>query len=74
MFVTVIHEKTETDIANADISNPTCLIMGDEGQGVSKEIADYADAEFKIPMIGGVSSLNVSVASGVVFYEWFKRK
>lgn len=74
VFVTVIHEKTEADIANADISNPTCLIMGDEGQGVSKEIADYADTGFKIPMLGGVSSLNVSVAAGIAFYEWFKRK
>ncbi|MGB0431627.1 MAG: 23S rRNA (guanosine(2251)-2'-O)-methyltransferase RlmB [Bacteroidia bacterium] len=74
VFITVIHEKTETNIADADFDNPTCLIMGDEGKGVSLEISDYADAEYKIPMLGGVSSLNVSVAAGVVFYEWFKRK
>ncbi|MFY0672217.1 MAG: 23S rRNA (guanosine(2251)-2'-O)-methyltransferase RlmB [Bacteroidia bacterium] len=74
VFVTVIHEKTETEIADADMSNPTCLIMGDEGKGVSKEISDFADVEYKIPMKGEVASLNVSVAAGVVFYEWFKRK
>ncbi len=74
VFVTVIHEKTETDISEADISNPTCLIMGDEGKGVSREVTDFADAEYKTPMLGGVASLNVSVAAGVVFYEWFKRK
>lgn len=74
LYVSVISEKAETDIADIDTKTPTCLVLGDEGKGVNREIRDFADNQFKISMLGGVSSLNVSVAAGVMFYEWYSRK
>lgn len=72
LYIMALTEKGETPLDKADKANPTCLVMGDEGDGISRDILDFADGQFKIPMQGKVASLNVSVAAGVVFYEWSK--
>ncbi|MBK8984181.1 MAG: RNA methyltransferase [Ignavibacteria bacterium] len=48
---------------------PICLVLGNEINGVSKEIIDLADLSFEIPMLGMKQSLNVSVAYGIAVYE-----
>lgn len=73
VFVVAVSEKAENTIEDVEMENPTCLVLGDEGRGVSREIIEFADGHFKIPMKGDVASLNVSVAAGVTFYEWFKK-
>ncbi|MDD4151186.1 MAG: TrmH family RNA methyltransferase [Candidatus Gracilibacteria bacterium] len=45
-----------------------CLVMGNEVKGVSKEMLEIADKVVHIPMLGNKSSLNVSVAAGIVMY------
>ncbi|HAY34223.1 MAG TPA: TrmH family RNA methyltransferase [Ignavibacteria bacterium] len=47
---------------------PVCLVLGNEINGVSKEIIDLADLSFEIPMLGMKQSLNVSVAYGIAVY------
>jgi 23S rRNA (guanosine2251-2'-O)-methyltransferase len=44
------------------------LVVGSEGEGVSKAIKDQADLVVKIPMFGKVESLNVSVAGGIAMF------
>ena len=44
----------------------TVLVMGSEGQGISKIVLDNSDFVMKIPMTGHVNSLNVSVATGII--------
>ena len=73
VYIVAVSEKADSEITDFDTGNPTCLVLGDEGKGVSKEILEFADSHIKIPMKGGVSSLNVSVAAGVTFYEWYKK-
>lgn len=73
LYVMAFTEKGELDLADADKTQPTCIVMGDEGEGISRDILEFADGQFKIPMQGEVASLNVSVAAGVVFYEWSKQ-
>ena len=50
------------------------IVIGNEANGVSKEIQDMADEKSKIPMLGRTESLNASVAAGVVMYEYVRQK
>lgn len=49
-----------------DISQPAALIFGTEGNGVSEDVIDMADACLTIPMVGFTESLNISVAAAIV--------
>ena len=59
------------DIRNINKSELTkyCLIMGNEGNGVSREIKELCDCNFYIPMSNDVESLNVGVACSIILYE-----
>ena len=50
------------------------IVIGNEANGVSKEIHDMADERAKIPMLGRTESLNASVAAGIVMYEYVRQK
>ncbi|MBR3162536.1 MAG: RNA methyltransferase [Clostridia bacterium] len=50
------------------------IVIGNEANGVSKEIQDMADEKVIIPMLGKTESLNASVAAGVVLYEYTRQK
>lgn len=52
---------------------PTALVLGGEGYGLHEGIKKHCDFLVSIPMAGAVSSLNVSVAAGVVLFEWRRR-
>ncbi|MCB0402616.1 MAG: 23S rRNA (guanosine(2251)-2'-O)-methyltransferase RlmB [Flavobacteriales bacterium] len=67
-------EKTEGNIYEPDYSVPTAIIMGNEEKGISNQILKIADSKAKIPMLGEISSLNVSVATGIILYEAVKQR
>lgn len=54
--------------------NKKVIVIGNEANGVSKEIQDMADLKAKIPMLGTTESLNVSVATGIILYEYVRQK
>lgn len=62
-------EKNGRNAAETDLSGPLVLIMGSEDKGISGELVSLSDITVKIPMTGNISSLNVSVASGIFLYE-----
>ncbi len=55
------------------INDRTIFVMGNEANGVSKELLDYSDKLVKIPMQDTMESLNVAVASSIVMYEQYIR-
>ncbi|MAO70902.1 MAG: 23S rRNA (guanosine(2251)-2'-O)-methyltransferase RlmB [Flavobacteriales bacterium] len=67
-------EKTEKDIYTLNFTNPTAIIMGSEEDGVSPEFLKMSDSKVKIPMKGGISSLNVSVSSAIIIYEAIRQR
>ncbi|MBW2962228.1 23S rRNA (guanosine(2251)-2'-O)-methyltransferase RlmB [Mesonia aestuariivivens] len=67
-------EKTDKLIYEIDLKQPTALIMGSEGKGVSKSALKMAKVKAKLPMLGETSSLNVSVACGVILYEMVRQR
>ena len=50
------------------------IVIGNEANGVSKEILNIADKKVKIPMPGKTESLNASVAAGILIYEYVRGK
>ena len=48
--------------------------MGSENKGVSKDVLKMADSLIKIPILGHIESLNVSVASGIIIYEAIRQR
>lgn len=64
---------TKNSIYDVDYKN-TVIVIGNEANGVSKEIQDIADKKVKIPMLGKTESLNASVATGIMIYEYIRRK
>ncbi len=67
-------EKGDYDYTKADYEGPTCIIMGAEDTGVSYDNLALCDEWVKIPMLGTIESLNVSVAAGVLIYEAIKHR
>jgi len=54
---------------DADMSGAIAIVLGAEGEGVSRLVAENSDFSVSIPMLGKIGSLNVSVAAGVLIYE-----
>ena len=52
-----------------NLTNPCAFLIGNEGNGLRREIADMADCYIKIPMLGQVESLNAAIASSVLMFE-----
>ena len=56
-----------------EYARPTVIVLGGEGKGIHQGVQKHCDVLVKIPMAGEVSSLNVSVAAGVVLFELRRR-
>ena len=60
--------------SETDYAKPTVLVLGGEGQGLHELVKKHCDVLVRIPMAGAISSLNVSVAAGIVLFEWGRRR
>ena len=59
----------EIDYTDWDWTRPSALVLGGEGKGLHRLVAENCDVLVKIPMYGKIDSLNVSVAAGVILFE-----
>ena len=62
-------EADGEDCRSADFNCPCAIVLGSEGEGVSRLVREKCDYTVSIPMRGGVNSLNVSTAAAVLLYE-----
>lgn len=67
-------DKATDTYTNVDFDTPCALIIGDEGFGIGRLLSEKCDFLINIPMKGQVSSLNASVAAGVVMYEVLRQR
>lgn len=67
-------EKTDRLIQNVDMSGPVCIVMGAEDVGIGDEFIRKSDHLGKIDMHGKTSSMNVSVAAGIIMYELTRQR
>ena len=55
-------------------ASPAAVVLGGEGKGLHEQVRKHCDALVRIPVTGPISSLNVSVAAGVMLFEWRRRR
>lgn len=67
-------EEGAVDSWTADLTSPLAIIMGNEETGVSYEYTKRCDLLLKVPMVGTIESLNVSVAAGMLLYECARQR
>ena len=67
-------EKAEETMYRTDMTGPVGIILGSEGRGVSGALLKAADHRVSIPMKGEISSLNVSVAAGILLFEVVRQR
>jgi len=66
--------ESSVSLYDLDMTKKVALVFGNEHRGVSDEAATKADANFQIPMLGMIQSLNVSVACAVSLYEVLRQR
>jgi tRNA (guanosine-2'-O-)-methyltransferase len=73
--VAVTHlEQGAIPYAELDYTQPLAVVFGSESEGVSPETLEFADLRIRIPMLGMVQSLNLSVSVGVILFEAMKQR
>ena len=71
----IIATSLETQNSIYDISyKKKVIVIGNEANGVTKEVQDLANKKVRIPMLGKTESLNASVATGIILYEYVRQK
>lgn len=74
VWLTGTSDKAQQTLYEADLTGPVALIMGAEGKGLRRLTEQRCDYLVTIPMSGSVTSLNVSVATGVCLYESLRQR
>lgn len=67
-------EKTESSVYDIDLNQPMAIVMGSENKGVNPSILKMVDYKAKLPLLGEIASLNVSVACGAFLYETVRQR
>ena len=65
--------EADSDISKADLKGKVTLVIGNEGEGISRLVRENCDMLINIPMLGKVNSLNASVAAGISMYELLRQ-
>ena len=69
-----LDERGDQDYDAVDYGEPAAIVLGGEGHGLHEQVRKHCDALVRIPMAGKIASLNVSVAAGIVLFEWKRRQ
>lgn len=67
-------EKTDSSIFDVNFNQPVAIIMGSEHRGVNPSVLKMVDYKAKLPLLGEIASLNVSVACGAFLYETVRQR
>jgi 23S rRNA (guanosine2251-2'-O)-methyltransferase len=67
-------EKANQNIYDMSFKGPCAIIMGAEDKGITPSVLKLTDEKAKLPMAGGIASLNVSVACGAILYEVVRQR
>lgn len=69
-----LDERGSEPYDSVAFATPSAVVLGGEGKGLHEQVRKHCDVLVSIPMAGQISSLNVSVAAGIVLFEWKRRQ
>jgi 23S rRNA (guanosine2251-2'-O)-methyltransferase len=69
-----LDERGTETYDRVEYASPTAIVLGGEGKGLHHQVKEHCDTLVRIPVAGRISSLNVSVAAGIVLFEWKRRR
>jgi len=72
--VIAANEKASDYMYDVSFTEPCAIIMGSEGKGINPSVLKIADVQAKLPILGDIASLNVSVACGAFLYEAVRQR
>lgn len=72
--IVAANEKSDKYYYDVDFKLPSAIVMGAEDKGISNDILNLSDKIVKIPIVGNIESLNVSVATSIIVYEAVKQR
>ena len=64
----------DADLYHADLKGPSAIVIGNEGAGMSRLVAESCDLKVRIPMKGRISSLNASASAAILLYEAVRQR
>lgn len=67
-------EKADKIYTEGNFNSPVAIVMGSEESGISQQILNNADEKLKIPLMGNIESLNVSVSAALMMYETVRQR
>ena len=70
----LVKSITRLQLYQADLKGPTAIVIGSEGQGMSRLVQENCDVTVSIPMQGRISSLNASAAASILLYEAVRQR
>lgn len=74
LWIVGTKDSATTSFIDYDYVSPIAIVIGNEGKGMRKLVAEHCDVLVKIPLFGRISSLNASVASALVLYEAVRKR
>ncbi|MBN8725062.1 MAG: 23S rRNA (guanosine(2251)-2'-O)-methyltransferase RlmB [Acidobacteria bacterium] len=74
IWVVGLEANTSTNYTGWDFQTPTAIVLGSEGKGIRRLVKEHCDSLVSIPLLGKVTSLNVSVAAAVILYEAVRQR
>ncbi|HEY1352069.1 MAG TPA: 23S rRNA (guanosine(2251)-2'-O)-methyltransferase RlmB [Ktedonobacteraceae bacterium] len=66
--------EARTQYAQADLTGPLALVVGNEGRGISRLVREHCDLLIRLPMHGQMNSLNAAVAGSIAVYEALRQR
>lgn len=69
-----LDERGPEIYSEVQYAKPAAIVLGAEGRGLHEQVRKHCDFLVRIPMAGKIASLNVSVAAGIVLFDWLRRK
>ncbi|WP_279379091.1 TrmH family RNA methyltransferase [Acetivibrio straminisolvens] len=73
MKICAAHLEGGCNYFDLEYRDNIAIVIGNEANGISEEVKDYADILVRIPMPGRAESLNASVAAGILMYEVLRK-
>lgn len=74
LWVVGLDARADEPLWEVDLTGPTVLVVGSEGEGLSRLVREHCDFVARVPMTGPMESLNVTVAGSLALYEALRQR